>query len=188
VVKSFLSPLQGEGLGKTSLSRQNESREESKIMPCASATVQNVPALKPDQEIGAVMKLFKKHQIEHFPVVDEQGILLGYLSQHIILKNLLPVSFTVPGEGAAVMIGAAPGIAKRLKKIKPLKVADLMERKFQSIHPETPIWEGIYMLVEKGSPLMVIEEKTGRFIGLINRFSALEELERLQKQTKDSEP
>lgn len=156
-------------------------------MPCASATVQNVPVLKPDQEIGDVLKLFKKHQLEGFPVVDEDGILLGFLSQHIILKNLIPVSFTVPGggPGGAVTIGAAPGIAKRLKKIKPLKVEDLMERKFQSINPETPIWEGVHMLVEHGAPLMVTEEKTGRFIGLINRFSALEELERLQKQNKE---
>lgn len=155
-------------------------------MPCASATVQNVPPLKPDQEIGDVMKLFKKHHTENFPVVDEEGILLGYLSQNIILKNLIPVSFTVPGAGAGSMrIGAAPGIAKRLKKIKPLKVGDLMERKFQSVHPETPIWEGVHMLVEHGSPLMVVEEKTGRFIGLINRSSALEELERLQKQDRD---
>ncbi|MCD8566450.1 MAG: CBS domain-containing protein [Alphaproteobacteria bacterium] len=154
-------------------------------MPCAAATVQNVPVLQAGQEIGDVLKLFKKHRMEHFPVVDEDGVLLGYLSQHIILKNLIPVSFTIPGGGSAVTIGAAPGIAKRLKKIKPLKVEDLMERKFQSIYPETPIWEGVYMLVEHGSPLMVVEEKTGRFIGLINRFSALEELERLQKQDKE---
>lgn len=156
-------------------------------MPCSSATVQNAPTLKPDQEIGAIIKLFKKHQLEYFPVVDEDGILLGYLSQHMILKNLLPVSFNVPGmgQGGAMKMGAAPGIAKRLKKIKPLKAEDLMERKFQSIHPETPIWEGVHMLVEHGSPLMVIEEKTGRYMGLINRFSALEELERLLKQDKE---
>lgn len=157
-------------------------------MPCASATLENVPTLKPDQEIGVVMKLFKKHQLEHFPVVDGEGVLLGYLSQHIILRNLLPVSFNVPGmtETGMMRIGAAPGIAKRLKKIKPLKVEDLMERKFQSIHPETPIWEGVHLLVEHGSPLMVIEENSGRFIGLINRFSALEELERLLKKEIDA--
>jgi CBS-domain-containing membrane protein len=156
-------------------------------MPCASATVQNVPTLSPDQEIGTVMKLFKKHQLEHFPVVDEDGILLGYLSQHIILRNLLPVSFSIPGmtETGVMRIGAAPGIAKRLKKIKPLKVEDLMERKFQSVHPETPIWEGVQMLVEYGSPLMVVEDQSGKFIGLINRFSALEEMERLLKQEKE---
>ncbi|MCD8570558.1 MAG: CBS domain-containing protein [Alphaproteobacteria bacterium] len=154
-------------------------------MPCSSATVQNVPSLTPDQEIGAAMKLFKKHQRESFPVVDDDGVLLGFLSQHIVLKNLIPVSFNIPGAGqGSVTIGAAPGIAKRLKKIKPLKVEDLMERKFHSIHPETPIWEGIHMLVEHGSPLMVVEEKTGKFIGLIDRFSAIEELERLQKQDK----
>lgn len=156
-------------------------------MPCAAATVENAPSLTPEQEIGAVMKLFKKHKLEHFPVVDEGGVLVGYLSQHIILKNLIPVSFAIPGGGTASMtIGAAPGIAKRLKKIKPLKVSDLMERKFQSVHPETPIWEGVHMLVEHGSPLMVVEEQSGRFIGLIDRFSALDELERLQKQDKET--
>lgn len=159
-------------------------------MPCASAIVENIKTLSPEQEIGEVLEFFKSYHLENLPVVDKGGILLGYFSLHLLLKNLLPVSINVPNMpklNPELTLKVAPGIAKRLKKTKPLKVADLMEREVETVHPETPLWEGIAKMIESRKAVMVVEQGTNRFLGMMNRHSALEELERMSEK-EDASP
>ena len=100
------------------------------------------------------------------------------------MKNLLPVSVSMSeGFQLDISIKAAPGIAKRLRKVAQLNVGDVMEKKVGAVQPDTPTWEGVNILVQHGAPLMVVEGETGRFAGVITFQSALDELERL----KDSE-
>lgn len=156
-------------------------------MPCSLALIKNVPHLSPEQDVESALKIFRKSKLEELPVVDDDDALLGYLSLHIVLKNLLPVSMNVTGSGMniPVQVKAAPGIAKRLKQVKLQKVSDLMERRINTITPESALWEGISQMVECKTCLMLIEKGTGRFLGMMNRFSALEELENMQEKKEE---
>lgn len=153
-------------------------------MPCHSAMIENPLSVKSDEEVGKVLAKMKKAKARYAPVVDEDGRLAGLFSYEILLKNLLPVSVAMAdGIQLDVTVRAAPGIAKRLKKVYHLPVGDFIERKINAVHPETPTWEGINFLILHGEPLVVVEAETEKLIGLINGESAIDELIRL----KDSE-
>lgn len=153
-------------------------------MPCHSAMIDKPMTVGPDEEVGKVLAKMKKGKTDFAPVVDKDGKLQGLFSYEVLLKNLLPVSIAMAdGIQLDVTVRAAPGIAKRLKKVYPLPVSDFMERKLHVVHPNTPTWEGVHFLSMYGAPLLVVDGETGKLSGVMTGASAFEELERL----KDSE-
>ncbi len=151
-------------------------------MPCHSAIVQNITTIAPDTKVEEAIAIFKKKKINFLPVIDENNILCGYFSAAILLKNILPVPVDMGG-GVQIdlTVGAAPGIAKRLKKVQTLPIETFMNTKPRTVSGETPTWEGVRMLAEHGAPLFVTEEDSGKLMGMMTEQSAIEELERLQE-------
>lgn len=154
-------------------------------MPCHSAMVKDVLIVQPDEKVEDILKkLSKKKTMDTVVVLNEDGGIDGYMNMKVLLKNLLPVSVTLQGtvKSADMQIGAAPGIAKRLRKVKPLEVHAIMEREFVTLEPDAPVWVGVQKLVEFGSPIFVVEEKTQKYVGVMNEESAIAELERIQDE------
>lgn len=152
-------------------------------MPCHSATITNPLTVKPDTLIEDVLAKMAKKKTDYAVIVDKDKIVQGLFSAQILMKNLLPVSVAM-ADGVSVNLGvrAAPGIAKRLKKVLPLPVSDIMERKLHFVRPETAIWEGINALVQYGDPLVVVEDENLRFMGLMVASAALEDLQKLDDE------
>lgn len=153
-------------------------------MPCHAAMIAKPMTVSPDDEVGKVLADMKDKDFDAVAVVAKDGTLEGLLSIKVLLQNLLPVSVSMAdGLQMDITVQAAPGIAKRLKKVEPLHVSEIMTRKVHIVYPETALWEGVNLLVQYGAPLVVVEGETKKFVGLITFQSALNELNRL----KDSE-
>jgi CBS domain-containing protein len=137
--------------------------------------------IRPDQTVAEAMALFDHYSIRSLPVVNENNELQGVFSSHQLLKGLLPVSVTME-EGLQKLdfvFGTAPGVAKRLDKMKENKISDHMERDIVVLEPNTQTWEMIRLLVKYGSPLPVVDEDTGKLRGLMSEQAAIRELERI---------
>lgn len=154
-------------------------------MPSHAAIAEQSLSLTPDMEVEKAIKELKKKKLESAVVVNKEGVVEGVFSLPIIMKNLLPVSVAMAdGIQLDVTVRAAPGIAKRLKKVLPLTVAELMERKFNRVYPETPIWEAVNFLASSNGPLVVVEDENNKYLGMITSQSAMDELKRLQESEK----
>lgn len=154
-------------------------------MPCHSAMVKDVLVVKPNEKVESILKkMAKKNAADTVVVLDEDGVLEGYMNMKVLLKNLLPVSVSLQGtvKTSDVQIGAAPGIAKRLRKVKPLEVSAIMERKFETLEPDAPVWVGVQKLVELGSPIFIVDDETKKYVGMIDEESTIGELERIQDE------
>lgn len=151
-------------------------------MPCHAAIAPKSITFKPDTEVEEALKELKKKNVDEAAVVDKDGKVIGLFSLIIVMKNLLPVSVPMSdGIVLDVKVRAAPGIAKRLKKVNLLKVEELMERKVPTVHPDTPIWEAVSHLVNGHASLVVVEGESKKYLGMVNAASAMEELKRLQE-------
>jgi len=153
-------------------------------MACKHAIISEVTSFKPGMKIAEAMESLEEHHIRTAPVIDENGKLLGMFGYHTLLMGLLPVSVTMEDglQRLDFVIGAAPTIARKLKKIKDKTIETAMDEKPYVVHPLMPIWEAIRILVKHGSPIPVVEEKTGTFIGLITEQSALAEMEKSEEE------
>lgn len=151
-------------------------------MACHAVMNTAIETVSPEDTVETVLKLMEKKDLPFLAVVDEKKTLLGLVSHAILLKNILPVSLSMNEDlQFNVKISAAPGIAKRFKKILPIKISDIMERKLHVVHPQTPMWEGVRALLQYGEPLMVVEPETERLAGVITGASALKEVQRLKE-------
>lgn len=151
-------------------------------MPCHAAMIEKVKCAKPDQTVEDVLALMEKKKSEVIPVVDKDEKLVGIFSYQTLMKNILPVSISLEDgfDTQEIVVGAAPGIAKRLRNAQILKVSEFMDRKFHVITPEMPLWKAVALIVEFGGPLYVVDQKTQRFAGVVTGQSAMDELKRLQ--------
>lgn len=159
-------------------------------MPCHGAMLElkDIVTIKPDMTIDAVMKLLNKKKLRAVPVIDDDNMLIGMFSTKILLRHLLPVSVTMEDglQRLGFIKGAAPSIGKKLAKLKHEKVEQYVDKEPVVLHTEIPLWEAIRYLTAHGSPLPVIDPKTGKLEGLISDQSMLtllelpmEELEKL---------
>ena len=151
-------------------------------MPCHAAIAEKTIIFSPDTEVEKAIKELQKKKQDAAAVVNADGAAEGFFSLATVMKNLLPVSVAMSdGIQLDVTVRAAPGIAKRLKKVYPLTVSEIMDRKFETVGPETPIWEAVNHLVVTGLPLVVTDGEDSKYIGLITAQSAMDELKRLQE-------
>jgi CBS domain-containing protein len=135
-----------------------------------------------DETIEKILKRVKKDNPPCIAITGEKGVLVGLFTLKELFRNTQPINIPMTGNGpqSAMKIDSGPGIAKRLQKIQMLPVRDFMARKFAVVYPETPTWEGLQLLLEQDSPLVVIDKSSQKPQGIITEQSILEELERMQ--------
>lgn len=150
-------------------------------MPSHAAMNDKFLTASPGDNVGDTLKAMKKAGADIVPVLDDKGAVMGVFTVDIVLENLLPVSVAMAdGIQLDIQIGAAPGIAKRLNKVLPLSVGDLMNRKFNTVYPETPLWETVNQIVMNNKPVIVVDPKSGKALGVIDSQAALEELNKMK--------
>ena len=153
-------------------------------MPCHSAITEKNVTASPGDSVEKVLKSIEKGKVRAASVVDDDGQFVGIFSLKILLKNLIPVSVAMSdGVQIDIKVQAAPGIAKRMGKVMPLPVSDLMDRKPVTVLPDDPIWEGVSQLTKSGEPLCVVDDK-GKYLGMITYESLVNDLRNIE--TTDS--
>lgn len=151
------------------------------MAPCSDAMIDAVITVKPTHTIAEVLDIFEKNDIRSVPVVNDEGKLAGILGLRHILLKLLPASVAMEDGLTRLdfVMGAAPGIAKRLKKLHEKTAEEVMDANPYVLHEDTATWEAVRVMALYGSPLPIVKEKTGDFVGIISRQSLLQDLSRL---------
>lgn len=155
-------------------------------MFCRNALVPQVITAGPDETIGDALRLLNKHGIRALPIVDAAGKLVGQFNFDAVLSNLLPGPVTVEPHGLMdtnlrldYLVDTEDHVAKRLRELMQVKLSEVMVPEPKVVHAQTPLWEGIRRLFQYGSPLPVVEEDTGRLLGLMSVQSVMCELAKL---------
>lgn len=149
-------------------------------MPCHHAMEKKKLVVSETETLEIVLKSLQKQKVSAALLVDEAGLYTGLFTLSSLFFNLLPVQVYVAG-GDDLTLDAAPGVAKRLLKAKPLPVGQFCVRRTKTVYPQTPLWEGIQLLGQNQDlPLVVIDQGSGKPMGLMSRESVLAELERMQ--------
>lgn len=152
-------------------------------MACHAAISKKYPTIPQDATVEKALEVLAKGKVSAAPVTGKGGVYLGVFSLENLFKNLLPVSVAMAdGIQLDVSISAAPGVAKRLKKIQPLPVTDFLLRKVTTVAPGTPLWEGVQVIVRQNGILPVVDSESGKLMGVINELSMMAEMERLANE------
>jgi len=155
-------------------------------MFCRKALVTEAITAGPDQTIGDALQLMEQHGVRMLPIIDAAGKLVGQFTFGVVLSNLLPGPVTVETHGLMdanlrldYLVDADEQVAKRLTELLPVTLGEVMDRTPRAVYPDTPLWEAIRQLFQFQSPIAVIEESTGKFLGLLSVQSVMCELAKL---------
>lgn len=146
-------------------------------MPCIEAMTTEMLTVSPDQTVSDAVALMDEHGIRALPVVDAKNNLVGMFGFDPLLRGLLPVSLTI-GEHDGLdlrldyVLHASSGVAQRLSKLMSRSVGEVMTRDLYTVHPETPLWEGVRLLVKYGSPLPVVRAESMFLVGIMTAQTA----------------
>jgi CBS-domain-containing membrane protein len=157
-------------------------------MPNTHFMIDHYITAHPQQTVDEVMHIFDREHIRTVPVCDDEGKIVGIFSLRNILKELLPLAASMEDglPNLEFIIGAAPGAAKRLKKLKNKKISELMDTEYAVAHPDTPTWEIVRLMTLHGSPVPVVDEKTRVIKALVSSQSLLHGLVEVMDQMEKS--
>ena len=149
-------------------------------MKARDVMVSPVITVKPFSSVREVAKTFLERRISAVPVVDDQGKLVGIVSE----GDLLHRSEAGTERQRPWWLLALTGddtLASEYVKAHGRKVADIMTRNVITATPDTPLHE-IAALLEKNSIKRVPIVKDGQLVGIVTRANLIQAVASARKE------
>lgn len=130
---------------------------------------EDVITVNPSMTIEEFARILMKNQISGAPVVDEDGSLIGIITENdLITQNKrLHIPTILRLFDAFIPLGTSR-LEKEIKKITATTVGEICTKKVITVDPETPLEEIATIMTEKKIHLIpVIQE--GKIIGIIGK-------------------
>ena len=128
--------------------------------------------------IGTAADQIMSHRFRSLPVVDEDGRFLGILGVGCLLKLVLPKVATMNKglNGLRYLSNNVEDLRERLNSVTDQPVTVCLDEDVPVVHPDTPMLETLLILYRTKTALGVVEEATGRLLGMISYFDVGEQI------------
>jgi CBS domain-containing protein len=149
-------------------------------MNAMDVMVQNVVTVKPDDDIAHVIKLLTEHDISALPVVDEEGRVIGVISEaDLIRREEIGTEKHRPWWLEALT--PASILAEEFAKSHGRRVAEIMSTNIVSASEDTPL-EEIAALLENHRIKRVPILRDGKLVGIVSQSNLVQALASSQTQ------
>jgi len=130
----------------------------------------NVVTVRAGASYKEIAMRLREHRVSAFPVLDEDGTVIGVVSEaDLLLKEVLSLS-----EDDALE-GARPGILRQRaqEKARAVTAADLMSRPAVTVAPEDSVEHAARLMYARGVKRVPVTDAAGRLVGIVSRADVL---------------
>lgn len=155
-------------------------------MKAADIMVRDVITVSPDEEVSEAIKLLTDYDISALPVIDDDGKLVGVLSE----ADLLHRAEIGTEKGHSLWLEAvmpASKLAEEFAKSHGRRVEEIMTTDLVTATEDTSLSE-IAMLLERHRIKRIPIVADGELVGIVSRSNLIQALASLQMQAGDVEP
>ena len=143
-------------------------------MRAIDVMVRDVVTVRPDTDVAETIKLLAEHDVSALPVVDEQGNLIGILSEADLIHRVeIGTEKRRPWWLEAVT--GASTLAKEFAKSHGKEVGEIMTSDVVSVSEDTPLAE-IAALFERKRIKRVPVVKDGKLVGVVSQSNLIQAL------------
>lgn len=130
---------------------------------------EDVITVKPSTTVEELARLLMKNQISGAPVVDEEGSLIGIVTENdLITQNKrLHIPTILRLFDAFIPLGTSR-LEREIKKMTATTVGEICTEKVITVEPDTPIDEVATIMTEKKIHLIPVV-KEGKIVGIIGK-------------------
>ena len=133
-----------------------------------SVMTDEVVTARPSTSFHELVRLLDKHRISALPIVDDDGRLVGLVSEaDLLVKEGYPHG----GEDAGLV--DAVRCRRRLDKAAGTRAADVMTRQVITVPLGTPVAKAARLLVRMGVKRLPVVDAQGRLTGIVTRCDLL---------------
>ena len=147
-------------------------------MTCATVMNARPLTLRVDAPVSNAVEIFLRHPGHTLPVVDAEGRFAGLFGIHRLLGLLLPKVATLKDglTDLRYVQDTLDDVRQRLQEIKGLTVGEYLDDPAAVLRPDTPIMETLLMLYHHHDGLPVVEESSGRLLGIVSFRDVLDKI------------
>ncbi len=134
----------------------------------------DVITVKPDTSVRDVASLMSQHQLSALPVVDDEGRIIGIVSEKDLIYRLASPHLPPHIEllGGIIFLENPFEMKKEIEKMTAVSAKEIMTHQVLTVSPDTDVGEVATLMVEKDiNGLPVVEE--GKIIGIVTRHDLL---------------
>jgi CBS domain-containing protein len=137
-----------------------------------------VVTVKLDTTIKALSRLLVDHKISGAPVVDDDGLIIGIVTEHDLIRQNKRLHIpTVLRIFDAFFVLDQADLDEEVKKMAATTVRDICETNFTAIHEETRLDEIATIMSEKKIHLLPVVENR-KLVGIIGKSDIVSALAR----------
>jgi CBS domain-containing protein len=128
----------------------------------------------------------REHRVSAFPVLDEDGTVIGVVSEaDLLLKEAL--SPPLPEEEAPSEEGARPGILRQRarEKARAVTAAELMSRPAVTVGVEDSVEHAARLMYARGVKRVPVTDAAGRLVGIVSRADVLSVFSRTGEEIRE---
>ncbi len=135
---------------------------------------QDVITVKKDLSIEELSKLFIQHKVNGFPVVDDDGEILGIVTQGNLIeqhKNLhIPTMITL--FDAVLFLESEKKFEAEVKKLTGGQVEDIYHAGAVTVNPEATVEEVATLMADKDIHTIPVVDQ-GKIVGIIGKLDLI---------------
>jgi CBS domain-containing protein len=143
-------------------------------MQASDVMVRDVITVSPETTIGQAVKLLAEHDISALPVVGEDGLLVGIVSEADLMRRA-EIGTEKHRPWWLESVTAASTLAVDFTKAHGMKVGEVMTTEVVSVVEDTPLAE-IAVLLERRRIKRVPVLKDGHLVGIVSRSNLIQAL------------
>jgi CBS domain-containing protein len=132
-------------------------------------------AIQPTAAVEDAVKLMEKHRISGLPVTDEQGKILGILSEGDLLVRESPLQppLYVTLLGSIIYFESPVHFHQHMKKALGMFVQDVMTANPITIRPDAPLADAAHLMLDKRVNRLPVVDDHQRLVGILTRHDLL---------------
>lgn len=133
----------------------------------------NVVTVSPETEVEFAYRLMKKLDIRNLPVVDQDGVLVGIVTDRDFRQVLIPTWMDKPLSSRLRLAGDEEQPSKINKESyhapEDVTVAEVMTGDVIAVHPDTDMYEAIGIIYEHKFGALPVVDDERKVVGILTR-------------------
>jgi len=146
----------------------------------------NVVTVRAGASYKEIAMRLREHRVSAFPVLDEDGTVIGVVSEaDLLLKEAL--SLPPSEEDGPSEEGARPGILRQRaqEKARAVTAADLMSRPAVTVGVEDSVEHAARLMYARGVKRVPVTDAAGRLVGIVSRADVLSVFGRTDEEIRE---